>query len=56
VIPPANQPIRGLSRIGTTGLLTSIARARSDIWMFDGFLRPEGLAARIQRTLAGKRR
>ena len=47
VIPPANQPIRGLTRLGRHALVTSIARARSDIWMLDGFARPVGLWARV---------
>jgi Tol biopolymer transport system component len=37
VIPPANQPIRGLARMGRDAVVTSIARARSDIWMIEGF-------------------
>ena len=37
VIPPANQPIRGLARMGPDAVVTSIARARSDIWMLEGF-------------------
>jgi len=37
VIPPANQPIRGLARMGPNAVVTSIARARSDIWMLEGF-------------------
>jgi serine/threonine protein kinase len=35
VIPPAGQPVRGLTRIGQRALATSIARARSDIYMLD---------------------
>ena len=46
IIPPANQPIRGFSRIGNQGFVTSIARARSDIWQLEGFNRPEGLLGR----------
>jgi Tol biopolymer transport system component len=37
VIPPASQPIRGLARMGPDAVVTSIARARSDIWMLEGF-------------------
>ena len=40
VIPPVNQPIRGLSRIGRTSLITSVARARSDIWWYERFSPP----------------
>jgi hypothetical protein len=36
-IPPANQPIRGLSLIGTTALATSIARPRSSVYVLEGF-------------------
>jgi len=39
-IPQANQPIRGFSRMGDGGFLTSIARVRSDIWLLDGFQLP----------------
>ncbi len=38
-IPIANQPIRGFS-FGPQGLLTSLASARSDIWVLDGFELP----------------
>ena len=40
VIPPANQPIRGLSLIGSRALVTSIARPRSSIYMLEGFSWP----------------
>ncbi len=36
-IPIANQPIRGFSYIRGRGLLTSLASARSDIWLLEGF-------------------
>jgi Tol biopolymer transport system component len=39
-IPQANQPIRGFSRLGTRGFLTSIARVRSDIFLIEGFRPP----------------
>jgi eukaryotic-like serine/threonine-protein kinase len=39
-LPKANQPIRGLSR-APGGLLTSMARARSDVWLLEGFSAPE---------------
>ena len=42
IIPPANQPIRGFSRTGNEAFVTSIARARSEIWLLEGFNRPEG--------------
>lgn len=35
-IPIANQPIRGFSYIKGQGLITSLAAARSDIWLLDG--------------------
>ena len=37
VIPPAYQPIRGLAMMGDRSLVTSVARARSDIWLVSGF-------------------
>jgi Tol biopolymer transport system component len=54
VIPPANQPIRGFSRSGNQGFVTSIARARSEIWQLEGFNRPEGFLDRW-RSLLGWR-
>ena len=36
VIPPAWQPIRGLTMMGDRSLVTSVARARSDIWLLNG--------------------
>ena len=42
VIPPASQPIRGLARMGPEAMVTSIARARSDIWMLEGFAPARG--------------
>ena len=36
-IPIAIQPIRGFSVVKGQGILTSFARARSDIWMLEGF-------------------
>ena len=36
-IPIANQPIRGLSFVEDQGFLTSLASARSDIWLLEGF-------------------
>jgi hypothetical protein len=46
IIPPANQPIRGFSRAGNQGFVTSVARARSEIWLLEGFNRPEGFLDR----------
>src|SRR5688572_808317 len=39
-IPIANQPIRGFSFMGDQGFLTSLASARSDIWLLEGFQPP----------------
>jgi Tol biopolymer transport system component len=39
-IPIANQPIRGLSLAPGQGFLTSLASARSDIWLIEGFEPP----------------
>jgi eukaryotic-like serine/threonine-protein kinase len=49
VIPPANQPIRGLSLIGDKALATSIARPRSSIYMLEGFSQaaPRGILPRL---------
>jgi Tol biopolymer transport system component len=40
-IPIANQPIRGLSLLGSEGFLTSLASARSDIWLLENFELPQ---------------
>jgi eukaryotic-like serine/threonine-protein kinase len=49
-IPIANQPIRGLSFAEGQGFLTSLASARSDIWLIEGFdLPPNGLARWLRR-------
>jgi eukaryotic-like serine/threonine-protein kinase len=39
-IPIALTPIRGFSLVKGRGILTSFARARSDIWMLEGFQLP----------------
>ena len=39
-VPVANQPIRGFSFVKGRGFLTSLASARSDIWLLEGFLLP----------------
>jgi len=39
-IPVANQPIRGFSFVKGRGFLTSLASARSDVWLLEGFPLP----------------
>ena len=39
-IPVANQPIRGFSYLPGQGFLTSLASARSDLWLIEGFQPP----------------
>jgi dipeptidyl aminopeptidase/acylaminoacyl peptidase len=46
-IPVANQPIRGFSYVRGQGFLTSLASARSDIWLLDGFPQPRGWLRRL---------
>jgi Tol biopolymer transport system component len=48
-IPIANQPIRGLSFSKEQGFLTSLASARSDIWLMEGFQQPRGWLSRLLR-------
>jgi Tol biopolymer transport system component len=48
IIPPAWQAIRGLEMAGTQAVVTSVARARSDIWLLRGFA---PLAARLRGRL-----
>ena len=51
-IPIANEPIRGLSVAKGQGFLTSLASARSDIWLLEG-LQPSG--GWLSRILRGSR-
>jgi Tol biopolymer transport system component len=46
-VPVANQPIRGLSFAKGQGFLTSLASARSDIWLLEGFQQPRGWFGRL---------
>ena len=46
-IPVAIQPIRGFSYARGQGFLTSLASARSDIWLLDGFPQPRGWFRRL---------
>jgi Tol biopolymer transport system component len=48
-IPVANQPIRGFSLSKDQGFLTSLASARSDIWLIDGFPQASGWFTRLLR-------
>ena len=41
-VPIANLPIRGFSFAKDQGFLTSLASARSDIWLLEGFKQPGG--------------
>jgi hypothetical protein len=45
--PLASRPILGFSRVGDNAFATSIAHARSDIWLLDGFSPPSGFLARL---------
>jgi serine/threonine protein kinase len=54
VIPPANQPIRGLTRFGSEAVVTSIAGARSDVLMLEGFAPPKGALARLRDAVMGR--
>jgi serine/threonine protein kinase len=53
IIPPANQPIRGLTRFGKDAVVTSIARARSDIFMLEGFAPPKGMLTQLREAAFG---
>jgi eukaryotic-like serine/threonine-protein kinase len=48
-IPIAYQPIRGFSFVKGQGFLTSLASARSDIWLMEGFQQPGGWLSRLLR-------
>jgi Tol biopolymer transport system component len=50
-IPVANQPIRGFSFVKGQGFLTSLASARSDIWLLEGFQSPSRWADRLFRRV-----
>ena len=45
-IPHASQPIRGLTLSGRGTIATSVATARSDIWVMDAFDNPSGVLDR----------
>jgi Tol biopolymer transport system component len=45
-IPHASQPIRGLTLSGRGTIATSVATARSDIWVMDNFVSPPGILDR----------
>ena len=47
IIPVANQPIRGFSYLPGQGFLTSLASARSDVWLLEGFQPPASWMGRI---------
>jgi eukaryotic-like serine/threonine-protein kinase len=55
-IPPANQPIRGFSRLRGRGFLTSIARVRSDIFLIEGFRLPASWRERFWPFGSARRR
>ena len=46
IIPPAWQAIRGLETNGDQSVITSVARARSDVWIMSGF---EHVSAGLRR-------
>jgi Tol biopolymer transport system component len=46
-IPHASQPIRGLTLSGAGTVSTSVAAARSDIWVMEDFVSPKGLLNRL---------
>jgi eukaryotic-like serine/threonine-protein kinase len=46
-IPHASQPIRGLTLSGRGTIATSVATARSDIWVMDDFVGPRPLLDRL---------
>ena len=48
-IPQALQPVRGFSRLGDGGFLTSVARVRSDIYLIEGFRLPRTAWQRFWR-------
>ncbi|MGH9385795.1 MAG: hypothetical protein ACRD2N_16070 [Vicinamibacterales bacterium] len=48
-IPIANLPIRGFAFAQDHGFLTSLASARSDIWLLEGFQQPRGWLGRLLR-------
>jgi dipeptidyl aminopeptidase/acylaminoacyl peptidase len=49
LIPPASQPIRGLTVVGPGALATSLASARSDVWLLEGFDVARSLLDRLWR-------
>jgi Tol biopolymer transport system component len=51
-LPVAGQLVRGMTRTAPTTFLASIVHVRSDVWLLEGFLRPETLWGRLASSVS----
>ena len=50
-VPPANQPVRGFSRMSNGNFATSFVHVRSDVWLLDDFESPPTWFDRLRHSL-----
>ena len=55
-LPVAGRMVRGITRTGPSTFLASIVQVRSDVWLLEGFLRPQTLWERLARLASPGRR
>jgi Tol biopolymer transport system component len=55
-LPVAGRLVRGMTRTAPTTFLASIVHVRSDVWLLEGFLRPETLWDRLASAVPFRRR
>jgi Tol biopolymer transport system component len=50
-MPPANQPVKGFTRMPNGNFATSLVHVRSDVWLIDDFDRPTTWLDRLRSRL-----
>ena len=55
-LPVSGRLVRGITRTSSGTFLASIVRVRSDVWLLEGFLRPETLWDRLATAVTSLRR
>jgi Tol biopolymer transport system component len=55
-LPVAGRLVRGMTRTAPTTFLASIVHVRSDVWLLEGFLRPETLWDRLASAVSSRGR
>jgi Tol biopolymer transport system component/tRNA A-37 threonylcarbamoyl transferase component Bud32 len=55
-LPVSGRLVRGITRTSPGTFLASIVRVRSDVWLLEGFLRPDTLWDRLATAVASLRR